>query len=728
MVPKTDRAEGECEVTFGAFRFDPIARALLKDGIELPLPPRVLGVLECLLHHRGVVVSKQTLIDAAWKDACVSDASLAEAISSLRETLGDDPQRPAYIQTIHRRGYRFLAPAEQSAESRVLAHDATSSENGTGGREGETHASGDRLWLLPWIVSAFSLLTAAAAVWQVVQTGSRPRQAMVRLSLPLQGHDYLPAHGSAVAVSPDGNAVAYVATRDHRRQLFVRAMERLDAQPLPGTDGATAPFFSPDGGWIGFFAEGKLKKISRMGGRAVSLADTRTDFGACWTSEGSIVFSRNGGLAKVSDAGGRSELVIDPKPGTGELAYLWPEVLPGNRAVLVSVQAPGPARIAVVSLETKEKHDLITGGTYARYAPTGHVIFSRASELMAVAFDTTRLEVTSPPTPILDGVATNWYDGSAHYAFSRNGSLVYVPGTSEPASKKIAWVTPGGGQRLLPAPARPYTSLAVSPDGRRAALTVSNDIGSEVWISDLERGTLTRLTHDGSNLEPVWTPRGDRVTFASGSTGPFNLFWTSVDDNRPAERLLSSPNNQFPSSWSPDGRTLAFTEFDQSTRADIRLLSAEDDGRKSRPFIQTRWDDAGAAFSPDGRFVAYQSNDSGRWEVYLAAYPEPGKRLMVSIDGGRGALWAPDGRRLYYQSDDALMAVGLADGPDLDVSRPVPIVAAEADPGPLAVTRRGLLKITDAASRQPSRQFTVVLNWFEELERLVPQPLPKLPR
>lgn len=736
-MPHTDHADSHRhQVSFGPFRFDPVNRVLIREGKELFLPPRVLGVLECLLDHAGAIVSKQTLIEAAWKDACVSDASVAEAISTLRETLGDHPQRPTCIQTVHRRGYRFVAPIVTLLPSHARSAPAMSEPPATCAHTPDAHAvrastsarRHDRFWLLPWIVTAFSLLTAAAASWQAARAGSHPPQPTVRLTLPLPGDDYLPVHGSAVAVSPDGTHVVYAAMREQRRQLFVRAMDRLEAQPVTGTEDGSAPFFSPDGDWIGFYAGGKLRKVALAGGRPIDLADTRTAFGGSWTTDGAIVFSRNGGLARVQDAGGPVEVVADPAPGTGEFAFLWPEVLPGSQAVLFSVQAPGPARIAVASLVSKEKRDLITGGSFARYSPTGHLIFARGGELMAVAFDPVRMEVTSPPMPILDGVATNWYDGSAFFAFSRTGALVYVPGDREPAAKRIALIN-ADGERLLPAPPRPYTSLALSPDGRRAALTVSDDGGSDIWISDLERGTLTPLSHEGSNLEPIWTPRGDRVTFASGGSGPFNLFWTSIGDDRPPERLLSSPNHQFPGSWSPDGRTLAFTEIDGATHADIRLLSA-DARAASRPFIATPWDETGASFSPDGRWLAYQSNESGRWDVYLAAYPGAGRKMAVSTNGGRVAMWSPDGQRLYYRSDEALMAVGVTGGAgqDVDVSRPVPIVAADAADGPLIVGNGGVFKITDAGARPPSRQFTVVLNWFDEIDRLVPQPLPRVIR
>jgi Tol biopolymer transport system component len=287
----------------------------------------------------------------------------------------------------------------------------------------------------------------------------------------------------------------------------------------------------------------------------------------------------------------------------------------------------------------------------------------------------------------------------------------------------MRWLDARGREFDLPVPARSYRAVSLAPDGKHAAVTIGDERAGDTWIGDLQRGTLRRLTFDGGTVDPVYTPDGTRVVYAAGRGGPFNLFWQPVDGGV-ERRLSASDHHQFPDSWSPDGRTLAYTDVDPQTRADLWLLSvsASAEPRETQPLARTPWDETAAAFSPDGRSVAYQSNESGRWEVLLIDRDAPSRRQAISADGGASAAWAPDGRTIFYRNGDAIMGVGVA--PDLTLSRPRPVMTAE-DSGPFVVGADGRFLSLKAAAQAPPSRFNVVLEWFAELERIVPAPLPK---
>lgn len=730
-------------LVFGTFQFEPAARRLLRDGVEIPLQPRVLGVLECLLAQPGVVVSKGAILDTVWKDACVTDASLAEAVSALRSVLGDDPQKPLFIQTVHRRGYRFVALIDRPPPSRdepVFASagppklgEGWASEGGSQTTSTHTLTPASlrpaRVWdpvrWLPWGITACAVCVAIASAWQAARPATPPRRPPARLALPLPSTDRVAA-GAVVATSPDGQWVVWVAARDHRSVLMLRAIDRAEAIVVDATDRASAPFFSPDGGWIGFFADGKLKKTAVHGGQPHVVADARDPAGASWTTDGTIVFAQQGRVVRVSENGGDVEVIAAPRPGSSDLAYAWPSVLPNGEAALVTVLSTAAPRVAALTLRTGHLQEIVAGSSYARFTSTGHLVFARGRDLFAATFDLTRLELSGPAIPIVTGVATDGYDASAAVTFSSTGTLIYLPDVAGHGASTMRWIDGQGREYDLPVPARSYRGVSLAPDGRRAAVTIGDQRTGDTWIGDLDRGTLRRLTFDGQTLDPVWTPDGHRVVFAAGRGGPFNLFWQPVDRDGDAEPLAPSTHHQFPDSWSPDGRTLAYTDIDPQTRADLWLLSLDEDAARSTtaPFVRTKWDETAAAFSPDGRWVAYQSNESGRWEVYLSARADPAERHPISADGGASAAWSPDGRTIFYRGDHAIMGVGVATDRSVELSRPRAVVAPH-DGGPFVIGSDGRFLSLKAAAAPPPSHFNVVLNWFAELERVMPAPLPR---
>ena len=442
----------------------------------------------------------------------------------------------------------------------------------------------------------------------------------------------------AIAISPDGSHVAYVATRGGQPELFVRPMNSVDPTPLAGTANATTPFFSPDSRWIGFFADGQLKKISTSGGLPITLCAAPVGAGASWGANGEIVFAgtTGGGLSRVSDAGGKPEPVTQLNTQDGEFSHRWPEWLPGERTVLYTVGTTGSwddALIVGQSLASGERSVLVRGGTDPHYTE-GYLMYSRGGAIMAVPFDPASLTVTGTAVRVLDNVVQS-FDGAAQLSVSRSGSAVYVTGVFESDQRRLAIVDRSGAATPLAAPPRPYATPQFSPDGGKLLVTIEEAM-SELWRYDIAPGTLTQLTFDSGAKFPVWSPDGQRVAFSSSKTGALNLFMIDIARPGTSERLTSSDNLHVAGSWASDGRTLAFVEQHPAQGRDIRLIAPND--RSTRSWLDSDFEEGAPRFSPDGRWLAYVSNESGRSEVYirmLAGSSLGGNRYRTAVDPSR---------------------------------------------------------------------------------------------
>ena len=500
--------------------------------------------------------------------------------------------------------------------------------------------------VLPWAVAGVFALVAAVGFWPEPEPIPPPS---MRLSVEVTpGESSWTVQGAAAVISPDGTRLAFVTTDDQgQRKLYLRPLDQLQANALSGTEGAANPFFSPDGQWIAFFSGNKLKKVSVRGGAAVTLCDAPNGRGGSWGEDGTIVLAPEiySGLSRVSSAGGTREAVSTLDKEKGETTHRWPQVLPGGKAVLFTVGIGSTdGNIEVQSLETGERKTLQLGGFYGRYLPTGHLVYMSEATLFAAPFDLARLEVTGPPAPILDDVRTSPNYWSGQFDFSQTGTLVYLTGGGAASEVSIFWMDPEGKtEPLLPTP-RDYKNPSFSPDGKRLAVDIDEGGNSDLWVYELERETLSRLTFDeGNDHGPVWTPDGQWVTFASNRGGGrvLNLYWNRADGTGDAERLTESSNSQFPFSWSPDGKVLAFFEPSPGTNMDLWTLPMEGDGAgglkpgKPTQFLRMSFRQWDPAFSPDGRWIAYQSDESGQFEVYVRPFPGPGGKWQISTTGGR---------------------------------------------------------------------------------------------
>jgi serine/threonine protein kinase/Tol biopolymer transport system component len=580
-------------------------------------------------------------------------------------------------------------------------------------------------------------VVASLAVWNLKPSPPRPISRTV-ITLPpgqqLAGLD----RGPALALSSNGSLLAYVARTGGTQQIYLRAMDSLESRPIPGTEGAINPFFSPDGQWLGFFAGGKLKKVSVSGGAALTLCDAPQPRGASWGSQGIIAFAPAFGsaLQQVSDAGGTPQALTHFEKG--ETSHSWPEFLPGGKAVLFAAGVLGNSSfgIAVQSVMTGERRNLIQGAMLSHYAPSGHLVYAQGANLMAVPFDPQRLAVTGAAVPVVEGVLQSQLTGAVQYSISAMGSLVYVPGTTQSAAQnRLVWVSRNGTELPLPAPGHGYRNPRLSPDGRLVSVDIQEQ-GRQVWLYDLSRETLTRLTFEGSaNGTPAWTPDGKRIVFQSNKDGAaLNLFWLLADGSGGLERLTTSENGQAPSSWSPDGQLLAFTELNPTTGWDIWVLRLSDPSAgsgkvsKAQPFLRTPFTEGAPRFSPDGHWLAYVSDESGRYEIYVQPYPGPGGKRQISTEGGTEPVWNRNGRELFYRNGNKMMAVDIATQPSFVAGKPRVLFEGPYLPTPATIQnydvspdgQRFLMLKSGEQAQTELAQINVVLNWFEELKQKVP--------
>ncbi len=595
---------------------------------------------------------------------------------------------------------------------------------------------------LLWVVLA-ALTTAIALVLALVHfREAPPEQRVIKFALnPPEKTTF-----GAIAVSPDGRRVAFTASDAlGKTQLWVRALDALAAQPLAGTEGASFPFWSPDSRSVGFFAEGKLKKIEASGAPPQTLANAPNGRGGAWSRDGVIVFTPDiaSPLVQVFAAGG------EPKPATQidasrqENSHRWPQFLPDGRRFLhfnLSSQ-PEHRGIYLGSLDSqdtssKEKTRLVATHSSAAYAGPaagpGYLLFLRERALLAQRFDPLTLELTGEAFLVAEPVGVDAFF-RARFSASQSGVLVYD--SSSGGNRQLVWFDRSGKRLENVGPPGVYLSVDLSPDGRRvAAQRADPQTGNlDIWLFDLARSSSSRFTfHPAYEGNPVWSPDGRRIAFFSSRDGPFNLYQKPASGAGEEELLLKTKGAKWATDWSRDGRFLLYREMDSKTRGDLWVLplagETKNAERKPMPFLRTEFDEADGRFSPDGKWVAYNSNESGRYEIYVREFspgqPASGGKWQVSTGGGAEPRWRRDGKELFYLAPDGkLMAVEVKAGAGLEVGIPRPLFQTRVSLGGIlaaryAVTRDGqrFLIISEAAEAfgEPA---TVILNWPAALKK-----------
>ncbi|MFZ2145978.1 MAG: protein kinase [Sedimentisphaerales bacterium] len=551
----------------------------------------------------------------------------------------------------------------------------------------------------------------------------------------------------ALAFSPDGKRLAYVEQgSDGRRKIYIREMDEFKAKPLSGTEGAISPFFSPDGQWLGYVDhfQRKLKKIAIKGGEPIILGDSVHFRGGSWGTDDNIIFTpaagtaTGGGLWRIWASGEGLEELTVPDQSRGESGHIWPQILPGGKLVLfTNVHAGGlENQFEVYSLETGKRHFIFKGGTYARYISTGHIVYAHNKTLYAVPFDIERLEVVGSAVPVVSDVMTP-ESRSAQFAISNDGSLAYIPVVTRSTELRPVWVDRQGQAYPLPAATpRNYGNARISPDGRQAAFDIRDGRNSDIWIYDLMRHTLNPLTSDGSSGFAVWAPDGESVLFWSYRTGKPRLFGQSMAGGEPELFATLEELVGMPVACSPDGKELLIVWSDPKHPRwddDMYLVSldrqseglpTENEKSRPRPFIQRNHNQRHGVWSPDGRWVAYASDESGRWEVYVEPYPGPGPKTMISTDGGYQPLWSRNGKELFYRCGYKMIAGTIETKPEFRVTRYEVLFEApylcQVNRVDYDVAPDGRFLMIQAPQEPAPVSVNVVLNWFEELKRLVP--------
>jgi len=498
------------------------------------------------------------------------------------------------------------------------------------------------------------------AVWFMKPAPQPPDKPLTRLSVDL-GPEAMTGFSLTAAISPDGRRLVFPARGpDGTQQLATRLLDQAEPTLLPGTEHGSDPFFSPDGQWIGFFAGGQLKKISLQGGAPATLGTLVSAIatGASWGSDGNIVTGTGvlQPLAWIAAAGGAPQPLT--KLGPGEVSHRWPQVLPDGSAVLFTAARSAAswenASIDVISMRTGQAKILLRGGYYGRYLPNGYLVYVHQGTLFGVKFDPVRLEVTGGPVPLLDDVAANSAIGGGQFDFSETGTFVYAAGKSSAQTWQVAWLDGSGKMQPLLATPGVYGVLRLSPDGRKLAF----DDGADIYVYDMERDTKTRLTFAGNATLPIWAPDGTHLVFESVSDD-VSLYWIRSDGSGDPQLLLEDANSLAPWSFSPDGRHLAYHELGPDTGDDIWTLPLDltdpDHPKpgKAEPFLRTPAYELVPRFSPDGRWIAYRSTESGSNEIYVRPFPaSSGGKWQISSGGGLYAFWSKDGRQLFYETQD----------------------------------------------------------------------------
>ncbi len=600
------------------------------------------------------------------------------------------------------------------------------------------------------------LLAAVVGGWRMVGRSESAPQVM-RFSIVPDPDDAIASTtvDRQLAISPDGKHIVYVIGGG----LALRPVDRLEIQRLSGAAFANArtPFWSPDGKWIGFaVGTNELRKVSVTGGPPVMLCRIESPpRGATWGPDDTIVFATadaTTGLFSVPAGGGDPTVLTKPDAARGESDHLFPTFLPGGRAVLFTITSQGSAdnrQIAVLNLETGQYKTLIRGGSHPEYVETGHIVYAVSGTLRAVRFDLDKLEVVGDPVPALEQVIT-LANGAAEYALSRNGALVYMPGDSGGAGgeRSLVWVDRSGRETPIKAPTRAYQYPRLSPDGSKVAVSI-DDQQNDIWVFDLARETLTPLTFDaGTDLLPAWFPDGRRILFSSARAGALNLFWQQADGTGVAHQVTSGTNVKLISTISPDGTTVVLLEQFGKTGNDLSILrltgaatrpsagrapaATDASSAQTTPLIQTAFTDSYPEISPDGRWLAYVSDESSRPQVYVRPFPDVNSgRWQVSVAAGSNRpVWAPNGRELFYVDlPGALMAVPVATGSTFTYGNATklfdwPTIGVAGQFRTYDVSRDGqrFLMVKEAGDRKdaPSPTITVVLNWVEELKGKLP--------
>ena len=590
---------------------------------------------------------------------------------------------------------------------------------------------------LGWVVAALLLVAFIISfVLYIKTTSSKGNIEPVRqfaLAPPIDGK--LDLQSVALLVSPDGTHIVSTNVVAGKSKLFDRPLTASSARPIEGTEGASDPFFSPDGKWVAYFANGLLKKVPLGGGAAETICEATNPRGGVWTDDGSIIFTpgTDNALFQVSANGGTPKPVSTLDGSARERSHRWPDALPGGKYVLFSIayDVGNPldnANVGLLDLATGKYRILIKGGAFPRYIP-GHLVYARSKSLFGVPFDLNKMEMSGSPITLLENVMMFPSSARVQFSTSRGGDLVYLEGRSDDnrdAAQPLVWLDRRGNEQSLSETRQRFSGPRLSADGRVIFVEVA-DPEPAIWSYDINRGTLTRIIHGGLSYGPVPSPDGTRVAYEATRDGTAGA-WVARVDGSDEQRLTSSKRADVPTSWTPDSKKIAITSGRESGYTEVRIVSIEGD-HPIEKLISGSFNAGGAQFSPDGRWVAYVSDESSRNEVYLRQYQEPANRVQISVAGGTQPMWSKTGRELFFRNGNELLAVSVALGSTVSAGKPAVLfskVMPESTSGRIYklssdydVSNDGqrfvIPKSNPESSDSPRAR--VILNWFSDVKQ-----------
>ena len=648
----------------------------------------------------------------------------AERPTMLRKTIPPHVEATVLTALAKLPADRFATAAEfkEAINRPDYTGASTQASSATVRNAGSTRTMTQRvLGAAPWALAVAGFATSA---WLTTRHTEALPPPVSRFAMRFTPEVVTGRPGQAIAMSLDGSRIAYVGAISSGIQLFMRTMSDVVPTPIPGTLNAMSPFFSPDGEQLGFVMGSKLFKVAVAGGPALPVTDVGTSFrGGTWSANDTILFADERGLLVVPAAGGQASPLVRADSGT-HVVFNWPEFLPGDKAAIVSINDGTSDRLAAVTMATAKltRFDVLGGNPH--YVEQGYVTLGMieagsgglvSGTLMAVPFDARRLEVLGPRFPVADSVQVGLNSRTAKLGISRHGALTFASGTVGMSS--LVAVTRNGVARELSSQPKFYTAPRLSPDGRRIAVGV-NDAGQDIWIHDMQARTLSRLTFDRTAQRPVWTPDGRRVVYERRGRESSDLAWISADGSTQAESLTVAPQDQIAESFTPDGRTLVIGETLLGGKRSIAVV-AMDSSRTPRQILSTTAQNFSPSLSPDGRWMAYVSDETGRIEVYVRPFPGPGGRWQISKDGGNEARWSPTGREIFFRSGSAMMAAEVQAGVQFASGAVHELFRTTASTSTFHtnydVSRDGQTFIMVQPNASNDQSVVVLLNWFDNL-------------
>jgi Tol biopolymer transport system component len=657
---------------------------------------RILGTLGYMSPEqvRGKAVDKQTDI---WAFGCLMYELLTGTHAFHRETLTDTiaavlerepdwqalpPATPAAVRDLLRRCMQKDKDRRlrDIGDARIEIEGALAGS--TAAAEPSMAVSSKKHARLAQAI-ALALASALAVISVLYFNRATPPEIRVAVITPST------ADPTSFAISPDGGRLVFSASNEGTSQLWVRPLDSVAARALAGTEGASYPFWSPDSASVGFFADGKLKRIDILGGAPRVLANAPAGRGGAWNREGTILFTpiASGPLFKVPAAGG--EVVAITRLETGQASHHFPQFLPDGRHFIYFAQGVPLQGVFAGSLDGGPSKRLADADAAAVVSPSGFLLFARQRTLFAQAFDFKRLEFSGSPFPVAEGAIFDATTRAAGFS-ATSGIVAYRDGSAHPASQ-LTWLDRSGkivGDIGAPDPAALRTDVELSPDGKRVAVTRTVDGNVDVWLIDATRRIPTRFTFEaGADSLPVWSPDGSRLVFASNRKGTWNLYWKLSSGAGADELLLESDQNIGATDWSSDGRFVLFRGVNPQTGYDLWVLPISSD-KKPFPFLKTPSQERNGQFSPDGKWIAYQSNESGRFEIYVQPFPVQGGKFQISTSGGAQPRWNKNGKEIFYVSlDSKLISVPvkfIADRQSLEIGTPVALFPVRITASPVS--------------------------------------------